>query len=202
MIVITADQRNSRSTPSASAATIRDLTAGWEKDILRPVELSAGDEIQIITASAPTAMDIILLLTDPHAPSWSVGVGTGAVTLAATARESIGPAFIAARRAVDRAKKRGTHFALESEPEAPLAAHLESLVDLLLLLRQRRTEPGWQLYTLLSKGYSQLDAARALNITPQSVSERAITAGLRAEETATVALASLLATLDAGGEET
>lgn len=197
MIVITADQRRSRSTPDASAAAIEDLTARWRDRLSLPIERSAGDEIQLVTGSAETAIGIVLQLT--RTGRWSVGVGTGAVELGANTRESTGPAFIAARRAVDRAKKRATHFALESEPDAQLAAHLESLVDLLLLLRQRRTEPGWQLYDLLADGGTQLEAARTLGITPQSVSERAITAGLRADETATVALVSLLNMLDAEG---
>ena len=199
MIVITADQRRSRSTPDASAAAVADVTAAWKTELLLPVERSAGDEIQLVTDSAKAAIGIVLQLT--RTGRWSVGVGTGAVALAANTRESTGPAFVAARRAVDRAKKRATHFALESEPEAPLASHLESLVDLLLLLRQRRTEPGWQLHDILADEGTQLDAARSLGITPQSVSERAITAGLRADETATVALATMLNMLDTGTRE-
>lgn len=194
MIVITADQRQSRSTPDASTEAVRALTSNWRGQLVLPVERSAGDEIQIVTASAGAAIGIVLELT--RTGRWSVGVGAGEVDLASNARESTGPAFVAARRAVDRAKKRATHVALESEPDAPLASHLESLIDLLLLLRQRRTKPGWQLYDLLADGRTQLDAARALDITPQSVSERAITAGLRADETATVALVSLLDMLD------
>lgn len=199
MIVITADQRRSRSTPDASAAAVADVTAAWKTQLLLPIERSAGDEIQLVTDSAEAAIGIVLQLT--RTGRWSVGVGTGAATLAANTRESTGPAFVAARRAVDRAKKRATHFALESEPDAQLASHLESLVDLLLLLRQRRTDPGWQLHDLLADGGTQLDAARSLGITPQSVSERAITAGLRADETATVALANMLNMLDTGTRE-
>ena len=199
MIVITADQRNSRGTPDASAHALADLTDRWGNLLALPIERSAGDEIQLATASAEAALGIILQLTRTN--RWSVGVGTGEVALGANTRESTGPAFIAARRAVDRAKKRPTHFAVESEPDARLTQHVESLVDLLLLLRQRRTAPGWQLHDVLADGATQLDAARTLGITPQSVSERALTAGLRVEESATVALASLLATLDAGGTD-
>lgn len=194
MIVVTADQRRSRSTPDASADAVAQLSSTWKTSLVLPIERSAGDEIQLVTDSPAAAVGVLLHLT--RNDRWSVGIGTGAVTLAKNARESNGPAFVAARRAVDRAKKRATHFALESEPDAPLAAHLESLADLLLLLRQRRTNPGWELYDLLADGGTQLDAARQLEITPQSVSERAITAGLRAEETATVALASLLDMLE------
>lgn len=199
MIVITADQRDSRSTPDASAAAVAEVTAAWKTRLLLPVERSAGDEIQLVTDSAEAALGIVLQLT--RTGRWSVGVGTGTADLAANTRESTGPAFVAARRAVERAKKRTTRFALASEPDAPFATHLESLVDLLLLLRQRRTEPGWQLYDLLADGGTQLEAARTLGITPQSVSERAITAGLRSEETATVALATMLTMLDTGTRE-
>ena len=196
MIVITADQRNSRGTPDAAGSALTDLTAAWGHRLTLPVERSAGDEIQAVTASAEVAMGIVLQLT--RTQRWSVGVGTGEVALGGNTRESTGPAFVAARRAVDRAKKRPTHFALESEPDAQLTIHVESLVDLLLMLRQRRTEPGWQLFDLLADGGTQIEAARTLGITPQSVSERAITAAVRADEAATVALASILSMVDNG----
>ncbi|MCC6270787.1 MAG: DNA-binding protein [Microbacteriaceae bacterium] len=194
MFVITSDQRSSRSTPSESAAAIAALTEAWAEQLVLPAERSAGDEIQLVTASADAALGIILQLT--RTKRWSVGLGVGKVDLSHDVRESTGDAFVAARGAVSRAKKRVTHFGLEREPESTRAAHVESLVDLLLLLRQRRTRLGWELYDIVSNGATQTSAAEILGITAQSVSDRAIAAGLRTEEAATVALASLIDMLD------
>lgn len=196
MIVITADQRRSRTTPDAAAQAIADLARDWSGQLLLPPERSAGDEIQVVLDTPGAALGIVLELT--RTAQWSVGVGVGGIDrpMGANARETTGAAFIAARRAVERAKKRPTHFALASEPVLALAADLESLVDLLLLLRERRTGPGWQLHDILAGGGTQLEAARVLGITPQSVSARANAAGLRAEQAATGALRNMLAMLD------
>lgn len=194
MFVITSDQRSSRSTPSESAGAIAALTEAWDEHLVLPVERSAGDEIQLVTASADAALGIVLQLTRTR--RWSVGLGVGKVMLSKDVRESTGDGFVAARRAVSRAKKRTTHFGLDREPESTRASHVEALVDLLLLLRQRRTKLGWDLYDIVSSGATQSSAAEKLGITAQSVSDRAIAAGLRTEEAATVALASLMHMLE------
>ena len=197
MIVITADQRNSRSTPDAAASAIDDLNRAWGSVLVLPAERTAGDEIQLLADSGATALGIALQLT--RTGSWSVGIGAGGVRrpLAGHVRESAGPAFIAARDAVDRAKRSLTHCAVSADPEHPLAEGIEALIDLLLIQRGRRSPEGWQLHDLLRSGLSQAEAATKLGITPQSVSQRARVAGLRVEEAATVALASLLDDLDA-----
>ncbi len=196
MIVITADQRSSRTTPDAAAQAIADLARDWAGELLLAPERSAGDEIQVVVAEPGAALGILLALT--RTERWSVGLGVGDIDrpLGANARESTGAAFVAARRAVERAKKRPTHFALASEPGVALAVDVEALIDLLLLLRERRTEPGWELHDLLAAGGSQVEAARTLAVTPQSVSARAHAAGLRAEQAATVALRNMLGMLD------
>lgn len=48
--------------------------------------------------------------------------------------------LVAARRAVDRAKKRHTKFALEMEPSTLHASEAQSLIDLRLVLRARRRD--------------------------------------------------------------
>jgi hypothetical protein len=196
MFVITADQVSSMSTPDAAARTLTELTDRWGGRLLLPPERSAGDEIQLVLEPPDAVTRIVLELT--RTDRWSVGVGVGAVRLplGSNARESTGAAFVAARRAVERAKKRQTRFALESEPPSALAADIEALFDPLLLLRQRRSEAGWQLHDLLVTGSTQVAAARELGITPQSASDRAIAAGLRADDTATAALTNMLSMLD------
>jgi len=113
-------------------------------------------------------------------------------------REATGDAFISARTAVERAKKRATRFALASTAAPAEASDLEALVDLLLILRARRSEQGWEMRDLISRGLTQADAATELGITPQSASKRVRTAGLRAEDAAIGPLARLVDALDAG----
>lgn len=196
MIVITADQINSRETADEARSAIDLINARWESELILAAERTAGDEIQLVTQSAPTALAIALELT--RTGKWSVGIGIGDVRLPLGdhARESSGPAFIAARAAVDRAKKSATHCAVESDPPLELAADASALTDLLLLLRVRRSAEGWELHDLLDSGLSQRDAAAALGITPQSVSQRAQVANLRAEAAATVAVANVLDNLN------
>lgn len=194
MFVITADQRNSRASDDAVEPMIADLLE--RQDFILPPERTAGDEIQMLVDAGATALRLTLLLARSN--GWSVGIGVGGVRspLPEHVRESSGPAFVAARDAVDRAKKNPTRCAVSSDPPHGLAADAEALLDLLLLLRARRTEEGWQLHDLLQRGLSQADAAGELGITPQSVSQRARAAGLRADAAATVALANVLDSLD------
>jgi hypothetical protein len=196
VFVITADQVNSRELPDAVGATIADLTSEFGDSLTLPPDRSAGDEAQLLVADASVAVRAILLLT--RAKRWSVGLGIGRVRqpLGASIRESTGPAFIAARAAVERAKNKPTRFALETESGGVDARDTEAILDLLLLLRGRRTEEGWELYDLLAQGMTQAKAATMLGITPQAASARAQAAELRAEAAVTEGLVRLVARLD------
>jgi len=196
MLVITADQVNSRQNADEAENAIHEVNERWGDNLVLPAERTAGDEIQLVTNSASTALAIVLALT--RSQHWSVGIGIGSVRtpLGTHARESTGPAFIAARAAVDRAKKSATRCAVESDPGRPLAADASALTDLLLILRSRRSPEGWELHDLLESGLSQREAAATLGITPQSVSQRAQVANLRAEAAATVAIANVLDNLN------
>ena len=217
MIVITADQVDSRSTPDVAAATLERLNGTFGARLILAADRTAGDEIQMLVDGGETAVDIVLDLT--RNGRWSVGLGFGHVRepLGASIRESTGDAFVAARSAVDRAKKKQTRFAAVTEPSQHdahgardahgahdrgaqvIGAHeLEALVDLLLILRARRSEQGWEMRDLVSRGLSQADAATEIGITPQSASKRARAADLKAEDAAIAPLARLADALDAG----
>lgn len=198
MFVITADQIDSRRRDDAVAAALERLIDAHSPGLPLPPERTAGDELQLATPRAETALGIVLDLA--RAGDWSVGVGCGSAQLGAGIRESSGPAFIAARRAVERAKRTPTRVAVETEPASVAAADAGALLDLLLLLRARRTDEGWELHDLLDRGTTQADAAAALGISPQAASDRAIAAGLRQDRAATEALARLLARLDESSE--
>lgn len=192
MFVITADQRNSRSSADAVAQALQRINTERADDLALPAERTAGDEAQMLLTSAQAALDITLELT--RTEQWSVGIGIGAVHLpfGTSVRATSGPAFLAARDAIDRAKKSPAKCAVESDPDSELAHDIEPLLELLILLRNRRTDNGWELYDLLSTGITQADAAERLGISPQSASQRALVAGLRTEEEAVRALANLL----------
>ena len=192
MFVITADQRNSRRNADAVAEALTLLNEERHNDLALAAERTAGDEVQMLLNSAQAALDIALKLT--RTGQWSVGIGIGAVPTpyGATVRATSGPAFIAARTAIDRAKKSPAKCSVESDPSSELARDIDPLLELLILMRNRRTDNGWQLYDLLDTGITQADAAEKLGISPQSASQRALVAGLRTEEDAVVALANLL----------
>lgn len=223
MYVITADQIGSR---------LAADRAGYERDRIQrdhasklelPADRTAGDEIQMLTGDAATALALALELT--RAGDWSVGIGVGPVRhpLPDATREATGGAFFAARDAVERAKRKPTRFALRAdssqldpdpetaaedttaseEPAAPDAAETsraagdgEALIDLLLATRGRRSAAGWELYDLLESGLTQREAARRLGITPPSVSSRARAADLGIERSSIGALTRLLTALD------
>lgn len=195
MIVITADQVDSRSTPDLVGPLLRELNDGGIA-LAMPADRTAGDEIQMLLNFGADAVAVILRLT--RTGRWSVGCGIGTMRepAAPSIRESSGEVFIAARSAVDRAKKRATRFALATSPESPWAAHAEALIDLVVALRDRRSTEGWEIYDLLATGKTQAEAAAILGITPQAASNRARAAELRLEEPAVEALGRLLDRLD------
>lgn len=196
MFVITADQVDSRSTADLVANAIHSLNTGTVATVL-DADRTAGDELQVLLADGEDALAIVLQLT--RSGHWSVGCGAGTVSepLPRNIREAGGAAFIAARRAVDRAKKRQSRFALETEPATPGASDTESLIDLLLGLRSRRSPEGWELHDVMERHHlTQAEAAKKLGISPQAVSLRARTAELRAEQAALTPLARMLGELD------
>ena len=200
MFAITADQVDSRRRPDIAAETMRSLEILLGDGLVLPVDRTAGDEIQLLVAASETALTAILALT--RHGQWSVGCGIGSVNLPlpANAREAGGDAFVAAREAVNEAKKRDTRFALRSMAVMD-AADAEAFVDLLLQLRARRSAEGWEMHDLLLAGNSQAEAAKQLGITPQAASKRARTAALRVEFAARSPLERRLAAVDLSSGE-
>ena len=197
MIVITADQVSSR-TRADLAGSERDRIQRAHGDrLLLPVARNAGDEIQLLTSDGRTAVDVALELT--RHGEWSVGIGCGSVRepLPDDIREASGDAFFAARDAVERAKKSTPRLAIEAPGAAPDDAHLEALFKLALVLRERRSGQGWEVYDRIVGGALQSDIADELGVSAPAISSRMKSANIRAELDAVPALARLLETLDA-----
>jgi len=196
VFVVTVDQVDSRAHDDLVGRAVRDVAVTYADTLVLPAERTAGDEFQVAVDDAGAVLDIVLELT--RAGSWSVGVGVGGVRhpLPASTREATGDAYYAARAAVDRAKKAPTRFALETVADegetADLAHDCEALIDLLLSLRERRTDGGWEIADLLASGMSQKQAAEALGITASAASLRIRAAGIRLEDRSVVALRRLL----------
>jgi hypothetical protein len=200
VFVIIADQIASRETPDIVADAVLVLNERYASTVALPVDRTAGDEIQVMTTQAVTALGLILDLTRSNL--WSVGCAVGAVRapLPSATREASGPGFVAARNAVNRAKKRPLRFALEIEKEAAPSAvtqctDAEALMNLLLELRSRRSREGWEVFDALKAGLRQNETARKLGITPPSVNARVRRAGVATERAATEALARLFTDL-------
>ena len=199
MFVITADQVDSRNQPDRAASALASLNGPHGPSLLLPADRTAGDEIQLIPASAEDTLAIVLELTREDAWSVGVGVGTARLPLPRATREATGEAFFAARDAVTRAKKAQTRFALSragDDNDDIRGVDAEALIALLLVLRERRTDGGWELYDLLNTGLTQSESAERLGITAGAASLRARAAGIRVEKAASEALVRLLDTVN------
>jgi hypothetical protein len=197
MFALTVDQIGSRTSPDLFGEVSGDLRERFGADLLLGPDRTAGDEFEVVTDRPPAALRIALHLL--RLRTWSVGLGVGPVDtpLPATAREGAGDAFVLAREAVDRAKRRPHRFALSGGSGGALTGgEVEALVELLLAVRDRRSAEGWEVAELLEVEGSQVAVAARLGVTPQAVSLRARAAGLREEQDALPALTALLAALD------
>jgi hypothetical protein len=195
MFVLTADQRDSRTTADLVPAGMALAQSVGDTRLALPVERNAGDELQALTGSSAAALEIALaLLRDGR---WSVGLGAGPVEspLPSDIRAARGPVFVLARDAVERAKNSPGRVAIAAAD--PVAAQdAEAYLRLLVDLRDRRSEQGWEVADLLDQGLTQKRIAARLGITPTAVSLRAKAAGLRLEEAAVPALVRSLERLD------
>lgn len=196
MFAITADQIDSRHGPDLADHALALLGRIGGDRLALPADRTAGDEVQAITADPRAALELILELA--RTGDWSIGLGVGDIRtpLPADTRAATGPALIAARDAVEAAKKRPSHAAVAGPGIRPSADTLQATLELLLQLRERRSAEGWELYDLVESGLTQADAAAELGITPQAASKRAIAAGIRLDTAARDALTSLLSLAD------
>ena len=199
MFVLTVDQIDSRGTADDAVAPILADRADWQRRgaALGP-DRTAGDEFQLVFAQAAPALEAALRLR--RSGPWSVGIGVGEVVtpLPTTTGAGRGDAFIAARAAVDAAKRSPHHLAVAAS-DAGRAEGVAALIGLLLEVRGRRSPEGWEVADLLGEGLSQVTIAERLGVTPQAISLRARAAAVRLEREAMPALERALADLDVAG---
>ena len=179
MYVLTVDQRRSRRDIDRVEPLLVELNRA---PLLRPFERTAGDEVQAVADNARLVVTIALdLIRRKH---WSVGIGVGAVEtpLPASTRAGRGPAFEAARTAVDNAKSAQVPVAIVGEPGAGAAAEsAQTALVLTGLIVARRSPQGQAAVGLMDRGMSQAEVAELLGITKQAVSQRLATAAWQPE---------------------
>jgi hypothetical protein len=171
--VLTVDQRGSRRGPDRVPALLAALTG--VPTVLR-FERTAGDEVQGLLDDPVVVVDVVRRLVRDG--GWSIGVGAGPVAtpLPGSTRAGSGPAFVAARSAVEAAKRRPVRVAVRGAAAEP-AADAQAVLTALAALVQRRSDQAEEAIALVEGGRTQAQAAAELGVTRQAVGQR-LAAGL------------------------
>ena len=171
--VLTVDQRGSRRNPDRVPAA---LTALAGVATVLPFERTAGDEFQGVLDDPAAVVEVVRRLVRDG--GWSVGVGAGPVhtPLPRSTRAGSGPAFIAARAAVEAAKRRPVRVAVRGAA-GEAAADAQAVLTALAALVERRSDQAWEAIERVEAGGTQSQAATELGITRQAVGQR-LAAGL------------------------
>lgn len=199
MYVVTIDQRDSRSSGDRVPGLLDELDA---VPCVSPFERTAGDEVQGLLDSPAGVRDALLAaLRDGD---WHCGVGIGLVddeSYASGTRAGRGPAYLAAREAVEAAKGLPGSVAVRAfvgaEP-APgsgteWADDCEAVWGLVAPLVLDRTAAQWRAVDAVDAAETQAAAAKALGITPASVNGALRASRIREERAAYPVLDRLLA---------
>ncbi|TYP90386.1 hypothetical protein [Blastococcus xanthinilyticus] len=167
--VLTVDQRASRRGPDRVADVLTELNG--EAATVLAFERTAGDEFQGVLAGPEAVVDVALRLV--RLGGWSIGIGAGPVQhpLPASTRAATGPAFLAARRAVDAAKQRPVRLAVRGAVP-PDAGDAQAVLSALAVLVGRRSEQAWEAIELVEAGRTQAEAAAELGVSRQAVGQR------------------------------
>lgn len=210
MYVLTIDQRHSRSSTDRVPGLLEALAT---VPTTAPFDRTAGDEVQGLLDD-PTAVRTALLVALRDG-DWHCGVGVGEVdddSWATGTRAGRGPAYLAAREAVEAAKSLPGSVAIRT-PAAPAkdadtdrdknadaeesasdwAADCEAVWTLVASLVLDRTEAQWRTVDAVDRSPTQAAAAAELGITPTSVAGNLRTSRIREERAAYPALDRLLA---------
>jgi hypothetical protein len=187
--VLTVDQRASRRGPDRVGQALGLLA---DVPVLLGFERTAGDEFQGVVGHPGTVVDVVLRLA--RLGGWSTGVGAGPVQapLPDSTRAATGPAFLAARRAVDAAKQRPSRIAVHGADDVA-AADAQAVATVLTLLVQRRSPQAWEAIDLVDAGCTQAEAAARLGVSRQAVGQRLAAAAVDVERDLHPVLARLLA---------
>lgn len=184
MFVMTIDQRGSRRHGDKVPQLLKVLE---NLTTILPFERSVGDEVQGLLDEPQEVVEAVARIL--REKDWYVGIGIGRVDvpLPTSSREASGEAFVAAREAVDAAKKTGDRVPLSVKtPNAAVAVWADAAEAVLALtgdVVRSRSAAEWRVLDALdaSPGTTQKQVAATLQISPQAVSKAIVRSG-RAEE--------------------
>ena len=175
--VLTVDQRGSRRAPDRVPGALTALSG--VPTVLR-FERTAGDEFQGVLDDAAAVVDAVRRLVRDG--DWSIGIGAGPVQtpLPSSTRAGAGPAFLAARAAVEAAKRRPVRIAVRGVAGEP-AGDAQAVLTALAALVERRSVQAWEAIEHVEAGRTQVEAAAALGVTRQAVGQRLAAGGWEIE---------------------
>lgn len=148
----------------------------YQADIVSPFTVTIGDEFQVLLRRVKTAPEVIDTVIREMAPIALVfGVGIGDISTDINREMAIGmdgPAFHAARKAVEQAKRKkpGVIYRTALPEVGPGMDMMNSLQYFIESCSKKRTKRQKQVLELLGKGLTQEEIAQRLQITQQSVS--------------------------------
>jgi hypothetical protein len=191
---MTVDQAESRDQPDLVEEVLRRF--GKVATSL-PFTRTVGDEFQGLLDDPMSVVTVTLDLM--RSATWHIGIGIGGVEqpLPRDSRSARGPAFVAARSAVESAKKELSHVSVRSEPATEEADDAETFLRLVAAIRERRSELGWEAADLMRQGLTQAAAAAKLDITRQALGQRLSAAHWALDQDARPVLGRLLARAEA-----
>ncbi|GAA1768163.1 hypothetical protein GCM10009795_013140 [Nocardioides hankookensis] len=173
VVVLTVDQRGSRTSPDRIPEMLAGLAAvparlGFERTV--------GDELQGVLDDGTAVADTVERLL--RADGWNIGVGVGVVEepLPDHTRAGRGPAYLHARSAVTAAKTSPWHTRVVGDD--PAARALETTIWLWAAVLARRSSRGWEVADLVAEGLSYAEVGERLGISQSAVSQRAQAAGI------------------------
>lgn len=202
MYVVTIDQRGSRVADDLVPGLLEALA---DIPCAAAFERTAGDEVQgLLTDPAAVRRALLVAL---RGGEWHCGVGAGEVdddSYASGTRAGRGPAYLAARDAVEAAKGLSSSVAVRvpatpgagagaGSDAAAWAADCEAVWGLTAPLILDRTEAQWRVVDAVDRSPTQAAAAHELDITPASVNGALRLSRIREERAAYPALDRLLA---------
>lgn len=190
MYAITIDQRKSREQVDRVPELLKELAPF---KMLRHFERTAGDEVQGLSKEASDVVAIALAVARSQA--WWIGIGVGDVDtpLPESTRASRGPALIAARSAVGRAKNSPVGIAIEGVE----TTYAETALVLAARIVIERTPEGNEAVRAMQTNRTQVEAASQLKISAQAMNSRLKVARWTEEQRATELAIHLLQNADA-----
>lgn len=191
--VITADIVDSRHLSTGILNTIPEKLAILNQDLkpLIPAALFSGDEIQMIFTGKIEFISVILKLGMIFQPmQLRAGVGHDVVDLPLPnlISEARGPAFIAARQALDKAKQQGYIAWVNSgelsdnhdlDHDDQLIRQVNAHFLTLSALTQRWNTKTWRRFSLYYRERSIQKVAIAEHVSPEAINKSLHTAGIR-----------------------